>query len=442
MSALYEGVKGGRLHLAARHSRRTRILFGALMVCVFIGFSLVQPGLLHSLGLAFSGAWLLVGFLLGGHFGRLGQRGRLMQGLVAGYALDALYAAVIVWILGANEWMAALSLGTVLSISGLYLPERGVRLVLGICLGLLLLLLVSPHVAWMEPPPGGPFPNQHGGAMAWVVAATVSSIVFLSGFASLRFSRVSAAHESELRQANQRLRGLYEALSDQQFSLLVSQQDLLLAHERLKQKSEEVLKSQDVIRTLAQALEARDVYTQGHSHRVAEAAVMLAREIGLSREEQDTVRLGCLLHDIGKIHIPDAILGKPAALTEQEFAQMQKHPAVGEQICRPLVFARSCLTVIRHHHERWDGKGYPDGLKGDEISLLARIAAVADAWDAMTTDRPYRKALAAPVALSILEDGAGTQWDPGLVPAFIRVMSHQVDQSGADQPPRTGKEGA
>jgi putative nucleotidyltransferase with HDIG domain len=429
MSTLYEGVKGGRLQLAARHSRRTRVLFGALMLLVSAGFSLAQPMDLHYLALGGSAVWLLCGLILGGRFSALDRRGKLLPALIAGYALDAVYTGLLVWTLGANEWMAALGLGTVVSISGLYLPERGVKAVMGICLGVLLLLLAAPHLGGMSPPSHAPFPHQHSGVMAWVLAATLFSIVFLSGFASLRFSGVSARHESELRQANQRLRGLYEALSDQQFSLLVSQQDLLLAHERLKQKSEEVLKSQDVIRTLAQALDARDTYTQGHSSRVSDAAILLAREIGLGREEQDIVKLGCLLHDIGKIHIPDVVLMKPGALTDDEYELMKKHPAVGEQICRPLVFARNCLTVIRHHHERWDGKGYPDGLKGDEISLLARIAAVADAWDAMTTDRPYRKALAAPVALSILEDGAGTQWDPGLIPAFIRVMSHQVDQA-------------
>jgi putative nucleotidyltransferase with HDIG domain len=230
-----------------------------------------------------------------------------------------------------------------------------------------------------------------------------------------------------LRQALGRLRALNQALSDQQFSLMVSQQDLMLTNERLKQKNEEVLKSQDVIRTLAQALEARDHYTQGHSSRVSDVAVALARELGLSREEQEIVRHGCLLHDIGKINVPDAILRKPAALTDEEFAMMKKHPAIGENICRPLIFARPFLDIIRHHHERWDGRGYPDGLAGEEISVHARIAAIADAWDAMTTDRPYRAALPHQVAFSRLEEGAGTQWDPELIRQFLRVMRRRVE---------------
>ncbi len=134
------------------------------------------------------------------------------------------------------------------------------------------------------------------------------------------------------------------------------------------------------------------------------------------------MRHGCLLHDIGKIHVPDAVLRKPGALTAEEFDWMKKHPVIGETICRPLVFARPFLDIIRHHHERWDGRGYPDGLSGEEISLHARITAIADAWDAMTSDRPYRSALPFSVAFSRIEEGAGTQWDPGLVEQFLRVM--------------------
>jgi putative nucleotidyltransferase with HDIG domain len=427
MGTLYEGVKGSRHLQAARHSRRTRFLFGLLLLGVFAAFNLVQPKPQHRWSLEVVAFWLVVGTALGARFRAAERRGKLLGALVSGYVLDAVVIGGIVWILGGDPWLAGLGFSTIIAVAGLYLPERGVKQVLVVCLGVLALLLAAPYLPGLRPPPGGPFPTTHGGLEALVLAATVLAVVALLGFATLRYSIVSARNEAELRQANQRLRGLYETLSDQQFSLLVSQQDLLLANERLRQKSEEVLKSQDVIRTLAQALEARDVYTQGHSSRVADAAVLLAREIGLSREEQDTVRLGCLLHDIGKIHIPDAVLQKPGSLSDEEYALMQRHPVVGEQICRPLIFARPCLTVIRHHHERWDGKGYPDRLQGEEISLLARIAAIADAWDAMTTDRPYRKALAAPVAFSILEDGAGTQWDPGLVPLFIRAMSHYVD---------------
>lgn len=428
MSVLYEGVKSSRLQLAARHSRRTRVLFGVLAVLVFAAFSVASPLDLNRWGLAAGLGWVAAGLGLRAWFKVLERRGRLQFGMVIAYGVDLAFVAAFIWLLGSDPWVAAFGVSTILAAAGLYLPAKGVRAVLAMSLVVLAILLTAPHFAWMAPPARAVFSQHVGGAIAWVVSFTALGVVFLSGFASLRFSGVSAQHESELRQANQRLRGLYEALSDQQFSLLVSQQDLMLANERLKQKSEEVLKSQDVIRTLAQALEARDVYTQGHSSRVSDAAIMLAREIGLSREEQDIVRLGCLLHDIGKIHIPDAVLLKAGSLTDEEYQLMQRHPVVGEQICRPLVFARSCLTVIRHHHERWDGKGYPDKLQGDEISLFARIAAIADAWDAMTTDRPYRKALAAPVAFSILEDGAGTQWDPGLVPAFIRVMSNHVDQ--------------
>jgi HD-GYP domain-containing protein (c-di-GMP phosphodiesterase class II) len=144
----------------------------------------------------------------------------------------------------------------------------------------------------MAPPAGAPFQAITSGSLALIVDASVLGMLSLVGFAALRFGQESSRREEEMRQANQRLRSLNETLSDQQFSLLVGQQDLLLANERLRQKGLEVLKSQDVISTLAQALEARDHYTQGHSSRVAEVAVLLARELGLSREEQDVVRHG------------------------------------------------------------------------------------------------------------------------------------------------------
>jgi putative nucleotidyltransferase with HDIG domain len=342
--------------------------------------------------------------------------------MVLSYGIDVLYATAMVWTLGGSEWLGGLSLVVTLAMAGLYLPQAGLRWVLAASLAALAALLAAPHFAWLAPPAGGPFPALVGGPLAPVIDAVVLAVLGLEGWATFRYSQENSLRESELMRANQRLRGLNEALSDQQFSLLVSQQDLLLANERLRQKNEEVLKSQDVIRTLAQALEARDHYTQGHSSRVSDVAVTLARAAGLNREEQETVRLGCLLHDVGKIHVPDAVLRKPGALDEEEFALMRKHPAIGEQICRPLAFARPCLSIIRHHHERWDGRGYPDGLKGEEISLHARIAAVADAWDAMTTDRPYRSALPAEVAFARLNEGAGSQFDPRLVETFVRVM--------------------
>jgi putative nucleotidyltransferase with HDIG domain len=431
MTTLYEGAKQPRLQVASRHSRRARLSFAIFLTLCFGLLAHGRPGPALSWSLGLTLGFLGFALLMRPLSRRMDRRGRLMRALVFGYAVDALYVVAVAWALGGSQWISALGLVTTLAMAGLYLPQNGMGWVLLACLGSQIGLLACPWLGPLAPPAGGPFPALVGGTLAWALDASVLGVLGLLGWAGFRYGRETNLREDELRQANQRLRGLNEALSDQQFSLLVSQQDLLLANERLRLKNEEVLKSQDVIRTLAQALEARDHYTQGHSSRVSDAAVLLARELGLSREEQEVVRLGCLLHDVGKIHVPDAVLSKPGALDAAEYALMKKHPAIGEQICRPLVFARPCLSIIRHHHERWDGGGYPDGLKGEEISLHARIAAVADAWDAMTSDRPYRQALASDVAFQRLQEGAGTQFDAELAGLFVRVMGRRLEQAAA-----------
>lgn len=180
--------------------------------------------------------------------------------------------------------------------------------------------------------------------------------------------------------------------------------------------------SQDIIYALALAVEAKDSYTRGHSERVAEYSVCLAKRVGLSEEERDILRGAAILHDIGKIGIAGGILRKPALLSAIEFQQVRKHPATGERICSTLKFAREMLPIIRHHHEHYNGHGYPDGLKGQKIPLAARIVAVADAYDAMTSDRPYRSGLPPEEALRRLDEGAGAQWDPELVPVFIKYI--------------------
>lgn len=184
--------------------------------------------------------------------------------------------------------------------------------------------------------------------------------------------------------------------------------------------------SQDIIYALALAVEAKDTYTRGHSERVAEYSVRLAKKIGLTEEEQDNIRGAAILHDIGKIGISESILRKPGLLSASEFQQVRKHPATGERICSALKFARDMLPIIRHHHEHYNGHGYPDGLKGQKIPLAARIVAVADGYDAMTSDRPYRSGLPVEEALGRLEKGAGSQWDPELVPVFVQYIRELV----------------
>lgn len=178
--------------------------------------------------------------------------------------------------------------------------------------------------------------------------------------------------------------------------------------------------SQDIIYALALAVEAKDPHTRGHSERVAEFSVRLAEKAGLSEEEQQVIRGAAILHDLGKIGIAGTILRKPGLLSAAEIQQVRKHPIIGERICASLKFAREMLTIIRHHHEHYNGHGYPDGLKGGKIPSAARIVAIADAFDAMISDRPYRAGLSWEEALKRLEEGAGTQWDPALVPVFVQ----------------------
>lgn len=176
------------------------------------------------------------------------------------------------------------------------------------------------------------------------------------------------------------------------------------------------------IRSLAAAVDARDHYTSGHSERVADYAHRLAEAMGLDTETLDIVKVAGLLHDLGKIGVPDSILNKAAGLTQDERNLIQRHPAVGGGILQRAPQLDQMIPAIRAHHERFDGRGYPDNLAGDDIPLVARILAIADAFDAMTTDRPYRKAMSPHAALIELRASAGKQFDPDLVEAFISSM--------------------
>lgn len=180
---------------------------------------------------------------------------------------------------------------------------------------------------------------------------------------------------------------------------------------------------ESILFTLATALEAKDLYTRGHSERVTKYAVGLATALGLSPREIEQVRRGSLLHDIGKIGIREEILLKPGKLTPEEMDHIKSHTVRGYEICSPLSSLQEVLPCIRSHHERLDGSGYPDGLKGDEIPLMGMITAVADAYDAMTNDRPYRKGFTNEKAIKIFEDEiASGQWKPEIVQAFLDLL--------------------
>ena len=173
---------------------------------------------------------------------------------------------------------------------------------------------------------------------------------------------------------------------------------------------------------LANALEAKDVYTRGHSERVGLTSRRLALALGLPAGEAEMIARAGLLHDIGKIGVPEAVLRKTGALTPEEWTLMRRHPLIGAQIVSPFEFFAAGALVIRHHHERIDGSGYPDGLAGEGIPLGARIVAVADVYDALTSDRPYRPAMSAGAALAHLADQAGRGLDATIVHTFVGLV--------------------
>ena len=177
------------------------------------------------------------------------------------------------------------------------------------------------------------------------------------------------------------------------------------------------------IKALAQAIDARDHYTHSHSENVARYAEAIAREMGLSVKEIETVREACELHDLGKIGIDDRILSKPTTLNEAEWEQIKKHPLTGAQILEPLAFLNDVIALVRQHHEHYDGSGYPEGRKGEDILLGARIIHLADAYEAMRSARSYRKEpLTKAAAIGELKKNSGTQFDPKIVAAFLRIV--------------------
>jgi len=197
---------------------------------------------------------------------------------------------------------------------------------------------------------------------------------------------------------------------------------------RLKNLHDELEHSENIILTLAVAMEARDPYTKGHSTRVGSMAKTFASYLGFSKKEQDQIRKAGILHDIGKISLSTGLLSKNN-LNKEEIEAIKRHPVVGEEICRPLVSMRELLPVIRSHHERWDGRGFPDGLRGEKIPLNARVLSIIDSFDAMVSKRPYRDEMSISRALSILatERDYG-QWDPELVDYFLSMIEEMGER--------------
>jgi HD-GYP domain-containing protein (c-di-GMP phosphodiesterase class II) len=220
----------------------------------------------------------------------------------------------------------------------------------------------------------------------------------------------SRARERELEQTQARLRAAYQ--QSLQYAI-----DLRKTYRRLQQSSFQSLLG------LANALEAKDVYTRGHSERVATLARRIALAAGLTPGAADTIAQAGLLHDLGKIGIAESVLRKTGPLSDEEWAVMRRHPVVGAQIVAPLEFFADGAVIVRHHHERHDGSGYPDGLRGAQIPLGARIVAVADVYDALTSDRPYRARLARADVVRHLESQAGETLDSRLTDLCIRLTA-------------------
>jgi len=193
------------------------------------------------------------------------------------------------------------------------------------------------------------------------------------------------------------------------------------------------------VRSLAAAVDAKDSYTRGHSDHVARYATLIAEWMGLSHDQRVALEMAAYLHDIGKIGVPEDILLKPGTLTDEEMEQMRHHPLIGANILRPVAFPWAINPVVRHHHEAWDGTGYPAGLRGDEIPLLARILTVADSFEAMTADRPYRAGMSVDQALEELASCSGTQFDPRIVEVFSAIVT-ELEQAGEILSPRAAEE--
>ena len=212
-------------------------------------------------------------------------------------------------------------------------------------------------------------------------------------------------------------------------TLRTRSRELMESYRKLEESSLEAIES------LNATVDAKDPYTAGHSARVQGIALAVAEELGLPSEQLDAIRFGGLFHDIGKIAVPDSILTKPGVLDREEYAAIKRHPADGAAIVSHFSRLRDAVPIIRYHHERWDGEGYPDRLAGDAIPQEACIVGLADAWDAMTTDRPYRLALSVDEAAAEVRRCRGTQFSPTVVDAFFAAFRRQPALFEPDTPP-------
>jgi ribonuclease P protein subunit RPR2 len=221
--------------------------------------------------------------------------------------------------------------------------------------------------------------------------------------------------------------------ADKERQLEAYARDLATTFKQERARTQELRASyMATVRALSNAVEARDAYTGKHAERVAAYGLEIARALRLPLGETPEIEFGFLLHDIGKVAIPDAILYKPSALTQEERALMARHPVIGAEIVDGIEFLGEAALVVRFHHERWDGTGYPDGLAGEEIPLTARLFSVADVLDALTTDRPYRPSSPLQAAREIIVAESGKQFDPGVIDAFTAIPDATFERIAAE----------
>ena len=218
-------------------------------------------------------------------------------------------------------------------------------------------------------------------------------------------------------------------LIESAFKSIEQMQTIKEMNEELKASKEKIEKAYlETIQMLRYTVEAKDTYIRGHSDRVSAYSVLIGQELGLYDKDIATLRIGGLLHDIGKIGISDTILLKPSKLTEEEYNELKKHPSIGKQIVSTSSIFRDIVPIIYSHHERFDGNGYPQKLKGDQISFLARIVCVADAFDAMTSRRSYRDEMDLEYVTNQIREGAGTQFDPEVANVMLNILENKVDK--------------
>jgi hypothetical protein len=270
--------------------------------------------------------------------------------------------------------------------------------------------------------------------LAWLLAAAVHAFVNVTLLA-LMISSVSRtpfiplwrelSSSGQMQQWTQPPLGALIAILQlhSPWALVLAVLPLAAIYSSIRRYQELNQQTRSVVETLADALDQRDPITSQHSQRVTEYVRRILDELdALPISEAETIIAAARIHDLGKVAVSDAALHKDGPLNEDEWAEMRRHPVIGATILEPLSMYRAALTIVRHHHERWDGRGYPDGLSGEQIPFGARVLTVADTFDAITSDRPYRRALSVERALAEIEAGSGAQFDPAVAAAFVRAM--------------------